>query len=233
MRDVTAQKEQQQELQRSVEEKTTLVREIHHRIKNNLQVIVSLLSLQSDHTNHPQVLSAFEEAEGRVRAIARIHEQLYASEGLAEIEFAGYLTSLTRELVTLHSATDNQVALELDVSDMVVHIEQAIPLGLIANELILNGLKHGLQGRPGRLLVSLTYIAGSYRPELDETRDDGWAQVRVADNGPGLPAGLDLSKTASMGYRLVNLLVRQLHGRLEIGAGPGADVTVQFPLTIK
>ncbi len=233
MRDVTAQKQQEQELQRSVEEKTTLVREIHHRIKNNLQVIVSLLSLQSGHTNDPQVLSAFEEAEGRVRAIARIHEQLYASEGLAEIEFAGYLTSLTRELVALHSAKDDQVALELDASDMVVHIEQAIPLGLIANELILNGLKHGLKGGPGRLLVNLAYIAGSYRPELDETPDDGWAQVRVADSGPGFPAGLDVSNTTSMGFRLVNLLVRQLHGRLEIGAGPGADITVQFPLTIK
>jgi two-component system CheB/CheR fusion protein len=232
MRDITALKEQEEELRRSVEEKSALVREIHHRVKNNLQVIVSLLSLQAHHSDDPRVLAAFEETEGRVRAIAQIHERLYASDDLTEVEFASYLTRLARELVTLHKTNPGQVALELDVADVVLHIEQAIPLALIANELIVNSLKHGLGG-DGRLLVSLSHVGGSFRPELGQTADDGWARIGVADSGPGLPAGLDVSRTDTLGLRLVSLLVRQLRGRFEIGAGPGANLAVKFPLDIE
>lgn len=230
MRDITAWKRQEEQLQRSVEEKSMLVREIHHRVKNNLQVIVSLLSLQSNHTDDPRILSAFEETEGRVKAIARIHERLYTSDDLGEVEFASYLTNLTRELLKLHSTVPDQVSLDLKVDEMVLRIEQAIPLGLIANELLVNSLKHGLKGGPGRLQVTLAYEEGSFHPESGETRDDGWAFVRVADSGPGLPAELDISRTDSMGFRLVTLLVRQLRGRLDAGAGPGARLTVSFPL---
>ena len=207
-----------------------LVREIHHRVKNNLQMIVSLLSLQASHTNDPRVLAAFEETEGRVRAVASIHERLYASDDLTIVEFAGYLTGLARELVSLHATVPNGVNLNLDVRDMALHIEQAIPLGLIANELILNSLKHGLKGGTGILNVSLNYVPSSSGPYKGEDLDDGWAQFRIEDNGPGLPAGLDLSRTQSLGFQLIKLLVRQLSARLEIGGGPGANFTVVFPL---
>lgn len=223
MRDVTSRKEQEEELT----EKDTLVREIHHRVKNNLQVIVSLLGMQSRHAADAHVLAAFQEAENRLRAIAHIHERLYASDDLTEVEFAGYITGLANELVQLHSAAPDQIRLDLEVADMVLHIERAIPLGLIANELILNSLKHGLEGGAGRLMVRLAYV-----PASGEALDRGWAQLQVADTGPGLPTGLDVTKTNSMGLRLVTMLVRQLRGRLEIGNGPGARLSVSFPLKV-
>jgi two-component system CheB/CheR fusion protein len=230
MRDVTTRKEQEEQLRRSLSEKDTLVREIHHRVKNNLQVIVSLLGMQSRHTNDQRVLAAFEEAESRLRAIAHIHERLYASDDLSEVEFGGYVTGLAKELVQLHSAAPDQIRLDLQVADMVLHIERAIPLGLIANELILNSLKHGLNGNPGELRITLEYLNDSIQPDAGETLDAGWAQLRVVDTGGGLPAGLDVTRTKSMGLRLVNMLVRQLRGRLDIGEGHGAHLSVSFPL---
>lgn len=228
--DVTAAREQEEGLQRSVEEKSMLVREIHHRVKNNLQVIVSLLSLQANHIKDPRVVAAFEETESRVRAIAQIHERLYASDDLTEVEFAGYLTHLSQELVALYATQPNQVKLSLHLQEMVLHIEQAVPLGLIANELIINSLKHGLRDQPGTLEVSLIYLHDRIRAELGETLDDGWAQVRIKDSGPGLPEGLDFARSQSLGFRLITLLVRQLRGHLRTGEGPGADITLDFPL---
>jgi two-component system CheB/CheR fusion protein len=222
MRDVTARMEQEERLRRSLEEKSMLVREIHHRVKNNLQVIVSLLSLQASHTDDPDVIAAFSETEGRVRAIAQIHERLYATDDLTEVEFASYLTNLARELLMLHAVVPDRVSLDLHLTDLVLPIEQAIPLALVANELIVNSLKHGLKGGPGRLLVALAY-------QNDDARDSR-AELRIADSGPGLPAGVVIPESESMGFRMVNLLVRQLRGRLEIGAGPGANVMVSFPL---
>ena len=112
MRDVTTRKEQEEQLQRSVSAKDTLVREIHHRVKNNLQVIVSLLSMQARHTNDARISSAFKETETRLRAIARIHERLYGSDDLTSVEFSEYITGLTNELVQLHSAAPDQIQLE-------------------------------------------------------------------------------------------------------------------------
>ena len=230
MRDITAWKAQEEQLRRSVDEKSMLAREIHHRVKNNLQVIVSLLSLQSSHTDDPRVLAAFEETEGRVRAIAHIHERLHASEDLTAVEFASYLTNLTHELLRLHVAVPDHVSLDLDAKPMVLHIEQAIPLGLVANELIVNSLKHGLKSGPGHLTVRLNYLDADSQPEGDRTIENRWVQVVVADSGPGLPPKLDTTRTESMGYRLVNLLVRQLNGRLEISPGPAPSFLVSFPL---
>ncbi len=231
MRDVTERREQEDQLRRSVEEKSLLVREIHHRVKNNLQMIVSLLSLQAAHTQDPHVLTAFEETEGRVRAVARIHERLYASEDLTTVEFASYVTTLAQELITLHATVPGGVTLEIEAQDMALHIEQAIPLGLIANELILNSLKHGLKRGAGRLQVHLHYRPGnSSGSGRGENYDEGWAELRLADSGPGLPPGLDLFQTPSLGFRLVKLLVRQLGASFEIGAGPGASFTIAFPL---
>ncbi len=233
MRDVTESKEQEEELRSSVKQKTMLVREIHHRVKNNLQVIVSLLSLQSHQINKPELLAAFEETEARVRAIAKIHERLYASDDLTEVEFGTYLTHLSNELVALFATVPDTVKLAVNVQEMVLHIEQAIPLGLIANELIINALKHGLKGTAGKLEVSLSYVPEGVQPELGQTLDDGWGQVRISDTGSGFPASTDLTGSSSMGFRLVNLLVRQLRAKLEVRERPGADIIITFPLAYR
>lgn len=227
MRDVTSRKEQDEELRRSLAQKDTLVREIHHRVKNNLQVIVSLLGMQSHHTHDERVLTAFREAESRLRAIAHIHERLYASDDLAEVEFGEYVTVLARELVELHASVPDQIRIEFQVTDLVLDIERAIPLGLIANELILNALKHGLRGSPGTLVLRLGYLSPS---DSQVGAGSEWGLLQVVDSGTGLPANLDFSNVTSMGLRLVNMLVRQLCGRLEIVPGPGANVKVSFPL---
>jgi len=223
MQDVTTRKEQEDQLRRSLDEKSMLVREMHHRVKNNLQILVSLLSLQSTHTHDPQVISAFEETEGRVRAIAHIHEQLYTSDDLTAVEVGAYLAALAQELVAIHSRKPGEVRLQVDVEQMILHIEKAIPLGLIANELLLNGLKHGLSGGSGELRLTFE----------SSPRDDGsvWAKLCVEDGGPGLPPEIDLSRAGSMGYQLVNLLVRQLRARLNVRPGPRASITVEFPVS--
>lgn len=220
MQDITNRKEQDDRLRQSLEEKSMLVREIHHRVKNNLQMIVSLLSLQASHDDDPHLLGVLEETEGRVRAVANVHEQLYASEDLTTVEIGAYIDALARELVALRSQTTRGVQVQIQTERIQMHIERAIPVGLIANELILNSLKHGLP-RGGGLTVSLALRAGA----------PGWGELSVRDSGPGIPSRLDLAQAKSMGYQLVNLLVRQLRAELEIGKGPGASVTVRFPVS--
>jgi two-component sensor histidine kinase len=132
------------------------------------------------------------------------------------------------------------VTLDLHVTDMVLNIEQAIPLGLIANELILNSIKHAFRGGSGRLAVDLAYISGNGNPvpggdgsgAVGES-GHSWARLQVGDSGPGLPKPLDVSGARTMGLRLVNLLVAQLRGRLELGEGPGAKIAVVFPLNLE
>ncbi len=225
MQDVTKRKEQDDQLRRSLEEKSMLVREIHHRVKNNLQMLVSLLSLQASHTDDPHVIDAFEETEGRVRAIAHIHEQLYTSDDLTRVEVGGYLAELARELVALHEKTPGGIQLHLRLEEMTLHIEKAVPVGLIANELVLNSLKHGLQARGG--VLSVTFKSTQ--------QEDGstLAELCVEDDGLGMPSGFDISHPPSMGYQLINLLVRQLRARISIKSGPGASITVSFPVQNK
>jgi PAS domain S-box-containing protein len=232
MRDITPRKQQEEQLRRSVSEKDTLVREIHHRVKNNLQVIVSLLSMQSRYTNDAQVLTAFQEAESRLRAIAHIHERLYSSDDLSHIEFAGYVTGLANELVQLYSEDPQQIELSLEVADLVLHIERAIPLGLIANELIQNCIKHGLRGGSGRLDIRLSAIQDPSHRHSGGASEDEWGELMVGDTGPGLPPDLDPARARSMGLRLVTMLVRQLRGELEVRPGPGAVLAVRFPLKL-
>lgn len=222
MQDITERKKQEDQLRRSLEEKSMLVREIHHRVKNNLQMIVSLLRLQSSHTEDPHVLAAFEETEGRVRAIAHVHEKLYSSDDLTTVEFGVYLTALARELVGIHLTVPGGIRLQVETEEVIMHIEKAIPVGLIANELILNSLKHALHAGTGTLKVTLKRAS----------RDGGAAsaQLSVEDSGPGLPPDFDASRAESMGYQLMNLLVRQLQARLEVRPGPGGGVILEFPV---
>jgi len=220
MQDITSRKEQDDQLRRSLEEKSLLVREIHHRVKNNLQMIIGLLSLESSHTADQRVAEAFEETESRVRAVAHIHEQLYASDDLSMVEVGSYLAALARELIAINGGMSDAIQLRVDVGEMKMHIERAIPVGLLANELILNSLKHGLRS------------GGDLRLSFRATGEDNTqATLVVEDSGPGFPDGLDLTQAKTMGYQLIQLLVRQLRATLDIGPGPGARITLSFPIS--
>ena len=225
VQDITNRKEQDDRQRQRLEEKSVLVREIHHRIQNNLQMIVSLLKLQSSHVSDSGLLSAFEETVGRVGAIARIHEHLDASGDLGLVEAGAYLKAAAEELISLHSEVPGGVQLQVSGGEILLGIETAIPVGLIANELIRNSLKHGLGAQSGRLEVIFERVStpvGS-APQV---------RLRVCDTGAGFPAGFDPSSGASMGYRLVTILARQLRAHLEIGNEGGASVTVTFPVPL-
>ena len=229
MQDITSRKEQEERLRQSLEEKSTLVREIHHRVKNNLQMIVSLLSLQSSHTEDPRVLAAFEETEGRVRADRPDSRAAVRLRG-SERGRGRKLPPRARTRIGGPARTPDEVQLEVSVPEMVLPIERAIPVGLIANELLLNSFKHGLKQQNGSVSLSLEYFSGDGAAG-GEQGAARWARLRVADSGPGLPPGFDPTQTTSMGYRLVTLLVRQLRARLEIGKEAASDVTIAFPVS--
>jgi two-component sensor histidine kinase len=190
-----------------------------------LQVISSLLSLQAERLESAQMLAVLEDTQTRVAAIAAIHEQLYASKDLSSIEFGPYLRTLVRGLFGFHGV-NKRIALEVDTADVVLTVEQAIPLGLILNELVINALKHAFpQNRSGKIAVSLTYTPAS-APERSPANEE--VRLSVEDNGVGLAPNVDISRVQSMGFNLVNLLVQQLHGNLEISRGPGLTATVSF-----
>jgi two-component sensor histidine kinase len=214
-------------LQASLKEKEVLLEEIHHRVKNNLNAISSLLSIQSEYLSDSAVRRMFDEMQDRVRAIAGLHETLYSSQDLASIEFGPYVEALAKGLFKSYGSRPERVSLHIESADLVLRTEQAMPLGLIANELIRNALKHAFPGdRSGLLEVSVKYVLESV--ESGQSLDEGWCELVVRDNGVGLQA--DFEDRGSMGMRLVRSLVQQLHGELRVNAQPGAMFTIRFPL---
>jgi PAS domain S-box-containing protein len=201
--DISEQRRAQSELQASVAEKELMLKEIHHRVKNNLQIISSLLSLQSAAIHDPADVALFGESVDRIRSMALIHDRLYKSPDLAGIEFREYIESLVTSL--FHSYGRPSVRFNTDVQDVRLTIDTAIPFGLITNELVTNALKHAFPaGRQGTITVSLT------------SQPNGGVQLSVADDGVGMPADIDVEKTTSMGLQLVSILTQQLMGTLEV-----------------
>jgi two-component sensor histidine kinase len=172
------------------------------------------------------VVEALSEAGSRVQAIARLHETLYPSSNLAELHFGEYLRHLTNELQRLQGRAE--ITVQVFTDDIVLGMDTAIPLGLIANELILNCLKHAFPaGREGRVTVSVQY--GRDSVGIGESLDRAVIRLRVEDNGIGLPPGLDIDRTDSLGWRLVQLLARQLHAEVQAQTGTGLTWTVTVP----
>jgi two-component sensor histidine kinase len=219
-------RESEKNLSALLAEKEVLAREIHHRVKNNLQVIASLLSLQAGQSDDPRVANALSEAGGRVRAIGQLHETLYASSNLAEVNFGEYIQQLTDELQRLYGRPE--ISMSVSSDDIVLGMDIAVPLGLIANELILNCFKHAFPpGREGRVTVTAEYLRDSVHP--GESLDDDSIRLRVRDNGTGLPPGFQASNTKSLGLRIVNLLGRQLRAEIKATTDAGLSFTVTVP----
>jgi two-component sensor histidine kinase len=218
--DLTRRKQAEEQIKTSLVEKEAMLREIHHRVKNNLQVISSLISLQADNLTDERVREEFNTVCDRIRSMAMIHEKLYQTGNLARLNFAEYATSLLQYLWNSYDVLAEKVRLNLDLAPVALSIEKAIPCGLILNELASNILKHAFphNGR-GEATVGLEYDTVT-----------GTVRLRVCDNGVGLPAGRDWRQSPSLGLRLVEILAGQLSGTVETGTGPGTEFRITFPV---
>ncbi len=216
-KDMTDWKRIEAQLRSSLNEKNVLLREIHHRVKNNLQIICSLLRLQARRSHEPATQGMFQESETRIRSMALIHEQLYQSEHIAQIDFAKYVSELTRNLQRSYDPETRRISLHIDVDAIRLSMDEAIPCGLLINELVSNAMKHAFpSGRHGA--ISITF-----------KKTDAHHILTVYDNGVGLsnPAALNTGQT--LGFQLVPALVKQLHGELHVKTGEGVRITVSFP----
>ena len=217
LRDETHRRSVEEQTNASLTEKEALLQEIHHRVKNNLQVIASLLSIQASRISNREVCAVLADTEHRVRAIAALHETLYSSEDLANIEFGSYLQQLVGDLLRFYRVDKRVLRVNIDAADMVIELRQALPLGLILNELVTNALKHAFpEGRSGNLEVQLKYLRNAGDACKERTLDEGFAQLTVRDDGVGLPLNLNLDEIPSMGLHLVRLLTDQLRGELRL-----------------
>ncbi|MBW4576628.1 MAG: PAS domain S-box protein [Aphanothece sp. CMT-3BRIN-NPC111] len=215
--DITERKMAEEQIKASLTEKEILLKEIHHRVKNNLQVISSLLKLQSRYTKEPRTLEMLKESQCRVKSMALVHEKLYQSQDLARIDFADYIRTLTKNLLYSYSINLNAVQLEIQVQSVDLNLDTAIPCGLLINELISNALKHAFpENRKGKIKINFSQI------------EDQQFLLIVQDDGIGLPAHLSLDSTPSLGLRLVNSLATQLQATLEIDISHGTLFKLQF-----
>lgn len=215
--DVTARHQMEEALRSSLHEKEVLLREVHHRVKNNLQLITSLLRLESGRTTVTAVRTVLGEMQGRILSMALLHETLYRSGNLAQIDLSRYLEQLARQLFR-SMAPSSGVTLKVELDAALVELDQAHPCGLLVNELLSNALKHAFpDGRSGEVAVRLHYDAAGPMVRLE-----------VSDTGVGLPADVEDRQANSLGLHLVSVLTRQLQGTLDIGQGPGTHFRVAF-----
>ncbi len=214
--DITERRLAEQQLHAALREKEALLKEVHHRVKNNMQIITSLLNLQADRLHDPRDKDLFQNTQDRVRAMALIHERLYQHEQFARLNLGAYLQDLVRELFRAYRVDPGRIALELELAAVELGIDQAIPCALIVNELVTNSLKYAFPGgRKGAIAISLR-------------REEGGVSLQVRDDGPGLPADLDVQRSPSFGLTIIRILAGQLEGRLEFDRGRGTACTLTF-----
>lgn len=213
---ITDRKRSQRELEASLAEKEVLLKEVHHRVKNNLQVISSITKLQTERAEtDPKVLEVLRHSRDRIRSMALIHDSLYQNKQFSHIDLAEYIDGLARNLMLSYS-TSERVTLELDLQTVHLNIDQAMPCGLVLNEIISNALKHGFpNGREGRVTVRLK-------------SDEEAVRISIIDNGVGLPDGFAEERDGHLGMELIRLLVGQLDGQVEREAGNGVSYLITF-----
>jgi PAS domain S-box-containing protein len=208
--EIAARKSAELEISRSLAEKELLLREIHHRVKNNLQIIISLLNLQSRHIKDPNVLDAIQDSQNRVRAMALVHERIYRSPSLATINLKDYIGYLVNQIFGFYNIPHSRIGVSITMEEYPADIDMAIPIGLIMNELVSNSLKHAFpEGKTGGISIGCT------QPAPDTLR------IVYHDDGVGFPEGFDWKNSETLGLRLVNSLVEQLDGTIERGPGEG------------
>jgi two-component sensor histidine kinase len=215
--DITERKAAEEQMTASLRQKEILLQEIHHRVKNNLALVSSLLGLQALHLQNPELDSPFNESRERVHAMARLHDHLYLTPDVDQVAMLPYVTELIAELREAYLST---VTMIVEAGNVQLHMDQATPCGLILNELLTNALKHAFPPSwhgTGDPVIRVTF-----------TTEDDHVLLRVQDNGAGLP-GNRYARDGSMGCSLVEMLSRQLNGELEVLGQDGTCISVRFP----
>ena len=204
------------ELKLSLAEKDVLLKEIHHRVKNNLQIISSLLNLQSRKLKDEKALASFVESNNRIRSIATLHEQLYRSKDLSRIDFSAHMRNMTNHLLRSYGIGSDQIRMVVDSEQIYLDINTAIPLGLVVNELVSNAIKHGFDGRTN----------GEIRIEFRRTYDK--YTLSVSNDGIKLPADFDIAGSTTLGLELVSSLSKQLKGAITMSSGDVTEFRLEF-----
>ena len=215
-KDITESKQAEERIIASLHEKEILLKEIHHRVKNNLQIISSLLKLQANSIKDEQVKESFRESQQRIMAMASVHTQLYKSQNFAAISLSDYVQDMTRQLLQAYKTGTATIDLVINIEEIMLPIDSAIPCGLLINELITNALKYAFpEARKGKITI-----------EAQQTENG--VRLIFADNGIGLPNDVDFHTTETLGLRLVQMLVKQLDGSIELASERGTRYMIQF-----
>lgn len=216
-RDVTDKKLAEEQIKNSLREKEILLKEVHHRVKNNMQIISSILNLQANTITDPEATHILKVCESRVRSMAFIHESLYRTGNFAWLDLSDYIEKLIGSLFSTYGLDPEQIAWRSEVSDVRLDLNIAIPCGLIVNELVSNSLKHAFtRGMKGEIVVRMEQSGANYI-------------LVVSDTGTGLPPGCEMGNTGSLGLQIVHALVDQLSGSMKIDTEGGTTFTIVFP----
>jgi two-component sensor histidine kinase len=216
--DITERKQAEEKIRQSLREKEMMLKEIHHRVKNNLQIICSLLNWQSRYIQDPCTLEMFRESQNRVKLMALIHERLYRAKDLARINFREYVQSLTDQLFRSYRNQGQEIAIQIDMEDIPLAVDKAIPCAMILNELVSNSFKHGVP--PGsRGVISISF----------KSLEEGRLILGVRDDGIGLPPNFNSHSADSLGWELVNALTNQIGGSIEMDDAMGTEIRIILP----
>ena len=209
--------EVEEKIRASLKEKEVLLKEIHHRVKNNLQIVSSLLYMQASRTEHPGAVSALKESRARIKSMALIHERLYQSPNLASVDMGDYTRNLVSDLRHFYRTEESSIDLTVKIDDILLGITEAIPCGLIINELVSNALKHAFpEGGEGEIMIQM------------QKRDTNRIVLTVSDSGIGIPENIEPRNSPSLGLTLIYSLVEQLEGTIELDRRGGTTFTIRF-----
>ncbi len=219
--DISDRKQKEDKIQAALEEKDVLLGEIHHRVKNNLQIVYSLLDLQSFSIEDEKVLSMLRDSQHRIQSMALIHQTLYQSRDFASVDFHQVLHSLIPTLMQTYAIDSCHIDYKIESEDVYIPLNQAIPCGLILNELVTNALKHAYVDRTqGEVIIRLE-------------KQDQQVHLSIEDNGQGIPNGFDADKSESLGIRLVSILTKQIGGELTVQKSDPTKIKLSFTLEVK
>lgn len=219
VRDITERKQAEEQLRASLKEKEVLLKEMHHRVKNNLQIVSSLLNLQADYLKDEQAIEAFKDSQSRINSMALIHEKLYQSQDLSKINFPDYVHELVASLFYSYNLSPHEITQRIDIDNISFALDTAIPCGFIINEIVLNSLKHAfLPNQPGEI-----YLIGKYLEA-----ENKFALI-IGDNGIGLPLNFDWKNTESLGLQLVDTIINQINATVSVDSSRGVEFRITFP----